>query len=187
MERRAARHANQEGEGARAALPAGVKLTPDVSFGQAERQRFDVYAPDGAKNAPVIFMVHGGAWRFGDKKAAKVVDNKVARWVPKGFIFISANYRMVPEADPLEQARDVARALAMAQSKAATWGGDPSKFILMGHSAGAHLVALLTAAPGEALKEGARPWLGVVCLDSAALDLVAIMEAKPSQRLRGCP
>lgn len=178
-ERRAARQVNQEGETSNAALPARVKRVPDVSFGKAARQRFDVYAPEGATNAPVIFMVHGGAWRFGDKTAAKVVDNKVARWVPKGFVFISTNYRLMPEADPLEQARDVARAIALAQNKAASWGGDPSKFILMGHSAGAHLVALLTAAPNEAFQLGVRPWLGVVCLDSAALDLVAIMESKP--------
>jgi arylformamidase len=100
------------------ALPGGIRVIRDVAYGGDSRQRFDVYVPAQAKNAPVIFMVHGGAWRTGDKAAKSVVENKVSRWVPMGFIFISANYRLLPETDPLEQARDVARAIAAAQDKA---------------------------------------------------------------------
>jgi acetyl esterase/lipase len=107
-----------------------------------------------------------------------VVKNKVARWVEQGYVFISVNYRMLPKADVLTQADDVARALAAAQSHAAGWGGDPDKFILMGHSAGAHLVALLGAAPARARALGARPWLGVVVLDSAAMDVAKIMQRR---------
>ena len=47
---------------------------------------------------PVIFMVHGGGWRIGDKAMGRVVQEKVNRWVPKGFILISATYRMLPAA-----------------------------------------------------------------------------------------
>ena len=61
------------------------------------------------------------------------------------------------------------------QSRAAEWGGDPAKVVLMGHSAGAHLVALLDARPSLATSLGARPWLGAVILDSAALDVVQTM------------
>jgi acetyl esterase/lipase len=67
----------------------------------------------------------------------------------------------------------VALALAAAQAKAASWGGDPQRFILMGHSAGAHLVALISAQPS--LAAGSR-WLGTVALDSGALDVPEIME-----------
>lgn len=162
----------------RVALPSGVQLVRDVPYGKNGRQRMDIYLPLQAAGAPVIFMVHGGAWRIGDKGVRGVVENKVARWVPKGFIFISANYRLLPKTAPVEQAQDIASALATAQDKAALWGGDPAKFILMGHSAGAHLVALLAASPEMAFKVGARPWLGTVLLDSAALDVVKIMEAK---------
>jgi acetyl esterase/lipase len=163
-----------------AAVPAaaGNRLLRDVAYGPDARQRFDVYAPDDAHGAPVIFMLHGGAWAFGDKGAASVVDNKVARWVPRGFVFVSANYRMLPDAAPLEQARDTARALASAQAQAASWGGDGARFILMGHSAGAHLVSLIAAAPRIALDLGARPWLGTVELDSAALDVERIMRKR---------
>ena len=159
-------------------LPPGVRLMRDVPYGNDGDQRMDVYLPRQAAGAPVIFMVHGGAWRLGDKGARSVVENKVAHWVTKGFVFISANYRMLPKAAPVEQAQDIALALATAQGKAAAWGADPAKFIVMGHSAGAHLVALLAASPAGAFKLGARPWLVTVLLDSAALDVVALMEAR---------
>jgi len=157
-----------------AAAPA-VKVVRDVPYGADPRQRFDVYVPRGARNAPVILMVHGGAWRIGDKRSRGVVSNKVERWSRDGVIVISVNYRMLPRTDPVEQARDVARALAAAQTRLAEWGGDPTRVVLMGHSSGAHLVALLDAHPALATSLGARPWLGVVILDSAALDVVQTM------------
>ena len=161
-----------------AVLPANVRIVRDVAYGNDARQRFDVYSPANARGAPIIVMVHGGAWFLGDKGARAVVENKVARWVTRGFIVVSTNYRLLPKADPIEQARDVARALAAVQDHAAEWGGDRTKCILMGHSAGAHLVALLATSPAISARIVTTPWLGTVSLDSAALDVVAIMEAK---------
>jgi arylformamidase len=154
-----------------------MRVIRDVAYGSDPSERFDVYAPAHASGAPVIFMVHGGGWRIGDKAMGRVVENKVARWVPKGFIVVSVNYRMLPSADPIEQARDVARALAAAQRQAASWGGDRASFILVGHSAGAHIVALLSASPQMLSQAGAEAPLGTVLLDSAALDVVEIMQA----------
>ena len=163
----------------RHALPSGVRVLTDVAYGREARQRMDVYLPTrGVAGTPVILMVHGGAWRLGDKGMRSVVDNKVARWVSRGFIFVSTNYTLLPEANPEEQAHDVGQALVLAQSRATEWGGDPEKFILMGHSAGAHLVALLTASPAAALKQGVRPWLGAVALDSAAFDVTQVMAGR---------
>jgi acetyl esterase/lipase len=161
---------------AAATVPAGVVVVRNVAYGSDSHQRFDVYRPAQASGAPVIFLVHGGGWRRGDKTMRTVVENKVARWVPQGFIVISTNYRLLPNADPLKQAADVARALAAAQQQAASWGGDPKRFVLMGHSAGAHLVSLLASAPAIATQAGAAPWLGTVALDSAAFDVVQIMQ-----------
>jgi arylformamidase len=161
-----------------AAMPAGIRITRDVPYGSDKQQRFDVYSPMAAKGAPIIFIVHGGAWFLGDKAAQAVVENKVAHWVPRGFIVVSTNYRLLPKADPIEQAKDVARALATAQDKAASWGGDRTRFILMGHSAGAHLAALLATTPSISFGIVSTPWLGTVLLDSAALDVVKIMETK---------
>lgn len=186
-ERLAERRAAQQDEAleddddtASAALPAGVEAIRDVAYGRDDEQRFDVYLPrrTDLRNAPVILMAHGGGWKRGDKAMRSVVENKVAHWVGRGFIFISTNYRLLPKATPLEQAEDVTRALAVAQRRAASWGGDPARFILMGHSAGAHLVALLSASPDKAKRLGASPWLGSVLLDGAALDVVQMMEQR---------
>ena len=165
-----------------ARLPPGITILRDVRYGDDAGESFDVYAPLDAHRAPVIFMVHGGGWRRGDKAARGVVQNKVAHWVPRGFIVVSVDYPMLPDALPLQQARDVALALAAAQRNAPQWGGDPDRFVLMGHSAGAHLVALISAEPALAIAQGARPWLGTVALDSAAYDIATIMQA-PHLRL----
>jgi acetyl esterase/lipase len=158
-----------------AEVPASVTVKEDVVYGSVEAQRFDVYLPPQPNRAPILFMVHGGGWRVGDKENARVVDNKVTHWVTQGFIFVSVNYRMIPEAAPLTQAEDVGRALAKVQALAPDWGGDPDNVILMGHSAGAHLVALINAAPDIATAQGAKPWKGAVLLDSGAMNVPAIM------------
>ena len=84
----------------------------------------------------------------------------------------------VQRPSPLEQADDIARALAFVQAKAPSWGGDPTKVLLLGHLAGAHLVSLLTADPRIVTNQGGTPWLGTIVLDSAAFDLVEIMQGK---------
>ncbi|HTA63911.1 MAG TPA: alpha/beta hydrolase [Xanthomonadaceae bacterium] len=182
MQRRAAAQGDDgmlgEGDRGPANLPAGINIVRNVAYGNAMRQRFDVYAPQQTHNAPVIFLVHGGAWMIGDKTAKNVIEGKVGRWVPRGFIVISVDYRMLPEAPVSEQAQDVASALAYAQQHAASWGGDPRRFILMGHSAGAHLVSLITADTRIAQEQGASPWLGTVALDSAAYDVAEIMQGQ---------
>jgi arylformamidase len=160
---------------AQAATPDGVKVLRNVAYGPDKLQAMDVYLPPNAKAAPIILMAHGGGWRRGGKANPGVYENKVARWVPRGFIFVSVNYPMVPESDPVEQVDHIARGLAAVQAAAPDWGGDPSRVILMGHSAGAHLVSLLNADPARAAKLGAKPWLGTVSLDSGALDVPAIM------------
>ena len=181
--------AQRQAAAAPAALPAGVQRIADVPYGADPAQRMDVYVPTSptgagatslvasAVRSPVIFMVHGGGWRYGDKAMGRVVQEKVSRWVPKGFILISINYRMLPDTPVAVQERDVQAALMAAQQRAGTWGGDPSRFILMGHSAGAHLVALLNARAPQALREGAWPWLGTVSLDSAVMNVPAYMRA----------
>lgn len=166
----------QDAQQPMAHLPPGVRAIEGVAYGTDAQERFDVYLPtQPVRGAPVIFLVHGGAWSRGDKASARVVENKVARWVPRGFIVVSANYPLVPAATPLQQARDLGLALATAQRMAAAWGGDRQRFILIGHSAGAHLVSLISAAPSLALEQGATPWLGTVALDSAAYDVAEIM------------
>jgi arylformamidase len=152
------------------------QIQRDFPYGNDPAQAMDIYYRSGLHGAPIILMVHGGGWARGDKAATNVVVNKVNHWVPRGYIFISINYRLLPAANPLEQANDVALAIAVAQRNAAYWGGDPTRLILMGHSAGGHLAALLASDPTIAAQAGAAPWKGTICLDSAGYDLVQLMQ-----------
>ncbi|MGN6150916.1 MAG: alpha/beta hydrolase fold domain-containing protein [Lysobacteraceae bacterium] len=155
----------------------------DVAYGPAARERLDVFLPQHVPSkqpvrggAPVIVMVHGGGWCVGDKAMAGVVANKVARWVPKGFVFVSVNYPMVGDgADAYAQGGEIARATAFVQAHAAEWGADPAKVILMGHSAGAHLVSLVNADASLRRTCGVTSLLGTVSLDAGAIDVVKQM------------
>lgn len=208
QERRAARAAAAgEGDAGGFALPPGATVERNVPYGNLASQTLDVFRPASASGAPLLLMVHGGGWRRGDKSAEGVVRNKVQHWVGRGWVVVSVNYRVLPEADPLTQADDISRALGYAQKHARGWGADPARFVLMGHSAGAHLVSLLTADPALASRHGGSPWLGTVSLDSAAFDVESIMrgrhyglydqafgrdpvywrDASPTQRLKGKP
>ena len=167
-------------DAARAArVPEGVRRVPDIAYGPDQAQRFDVYVSTkpraGRAPAPVVLLVHGGAWAFGDKANRQVVEPKVAHWVDQGYVVISTDYRMLPT-PVAQQADDVAAAIAFAQSQAGLWGADPKRFILVGHSAGAHLVALIAAGARTATRP--QGWRAAVLLDSAALDVPQIMNGR---------
>lgn len=152
---------------------------PDLAYGSAPLQTLDVFlsqGPGAQGGAPILLMVHGGGWCVGDKRGAQITQNKVERWTPKGFIFVSVNYPMVGEgSDAIAQAHHIARAVAYAQAHARDWGGDASKLILMGHSAGAHLVSLVNADAKIRAAERVGPVLGTVSLDAGAIDVVVQM------------
>ncbi|PPJ40996.1 MULTISPECIES: alpha/beta hydrolase [unclassified Pseudoxanthomonas] len=160
-------------------LPAGARTVRDVSYGTDPRQRYDVYLPAQPQRAPVILFVHGGGWANGNKDNPGVVENKAAYWLPKGYVLVSINYRMRPDTAPLDQARDVARALADVQKRAPSWSADPANVMLMGHSAGAHLATLVGASSTLWREAGATRPRGVVSLDSGALDVPQTMQKPP--------
>ncbi|HET8748601.1 MAG TPA: alpha/beta hydrolase [Ramlibacter sp.] len=157
-----------------------VRPEHDVAYGKDERQRFDAYLPETPRG-PILLYVHGGAWARGDKRSSALTA-KVRHWTALGYVVVSTNYRLLPQAHPLSQAHDVARALAAVQRRASGWGADSARVVLMGHSSGAHLVALLSAEPALAREQGADPWRGSVCLDNPVFDVPALMNA-PHARL----
>jgi acetyl esterase/lipase len=114
----------------------------DVKYGLAEngRQALDLYAPGAGARHSIIFWIHGGGWQAGDKSQAGV---KPKFFVEQGYLFVSTNYRLLPEATINEMAGDVAKALRWVHDHAAEFGGDPASFVVTGHSAGAQLAALL--------------------------------------------
>jgi acetyl esterase/lipase len=122
-----------------------------------------------------MVYVHGGAWAFGDKL---VTGSKVPFFTSRGWVLVSVNYRLLPDADPLVQVQDVARAIAWVHSRIDRYGGDRNELYLMGHSAGGHLVSLV-ATDLRRLRQAGKEFSilrGVIELDTAALDVVKLME-----------
>jgi len=119
-------------------LAAGEpKVHRDLAYGdpENERQTLDVYAPAEGASHPVVVWVHGGGWQAGDKKD---VDKKPQAFVDRGFVFVSVNYRLLPDKATIKQmAGDVAKAVRWTHDHARDYGGDPGALFVMGHSAGA--------------------------------------------------
>ena len=105
-----------------------------------ERQLLDVYAPATGTNLPVVVWVHGGGWAVGNKEQ---VDHKPNAFIQKGYVFVAMNYRFVPVVDMGTIIRDVSKSVGWAYKNIKTYGGDPNRLLLMGHSAGAQLAAIL--------------------------------------------
>src|SRR5688572_25447751 len=121
----------------RTAWPAG---TTEIAYGSDPRQRLDFIPAAASHRAPLFIFIHGGAWAFGDKNMA---GHMAVHARAQGYAFASLNYRLVPDADPGQQAEDVAAAIAHLVREADQLEVDPGRIIVSGHSAGAHLAALV--------------------------------------------
>lgn len=133
-------------------------------------QKLDVYAPNEGDNLPVVIWIHGGGWKGGDKGNMQA---KPQACVDQGYIFVSANYRMLPQVQIDEMARDVARAIRWVHDHARDYGGSADRLVVAGHSAGAHLAALVCT--DSSYLEGVGLSLtsirGCVPVDTAAYDV----------------
>ena len=152
-----------------------------------ERQVLDVYAPKDAKDLPVIFWIHGGGWQAGDKTS---VQGKPQAFVDQGFVFVSTNYRLLPNVDMGTIVRDVAKSLGWVHKHIAEHGGDPKRIFVMGHSAGAQLAALVCT-DDRYLKAEGVPFAvlkGCVPVDGDTYDVPAMIEtAETHRRVHGQP
>ena len=133
-------------------LAPGSRELRDLSYGQGPdshaKQKLDAYVPAGEGPHPVVVYVHGGGWRLGDRQQLGGSYIKLGRRLAaNGVLALVISYRLAPEFKHPAQVQDVARALAWALTHAAEYGGDPQRVFAMGHSAGAHLVALAACDP----------------------------------------
>src|SRR5213078_4100416 len=152
-----------------------------------ERQVLDVYSPPHAKNLPVVFWIHGGGWQTGDKTDVQI---KPQAFMDKGFVFVSTNYRLLPSADMATIVRDVAKSIRWVHDHIAEYGGDPKRLLIMGHSAGAQLAALICTDERYLKAEGLSLAItkGCVPVDGDTYDVLAIIEtAETRWRVHGLP
>ena len=120
------------------------ELTPDVPYveGGHERQVLDIYTPEAPSDGPlpVIFWIHGGGWQAGDKSDVALKPRALTE---RGFVFVSPNYRLLPDVSMDELTGDVVKALGWVHGNITEYGGDPRRIVVGGHSAGAQLAALI--------------------------------------------
>ena len=160
---------------------AKVPGSATIAYGSDPLQILDIWRARGStRAAPLIVYVHGGGWKRGSK------DNATGRFKPdhfpaQGYAFASINYRLVPAATVEQQAADVASAVKALVDRADALGIDRRRIVLMGHSAGAHLVALVGT--DERYLKGAglsfADIAGVIPNDGAAYDVPAQMKDGP--------
>lgn len=150
-------------------------------------QKLDVYAPQGAKNFPVVVWIHGGGWQQGDKAEMK---EKPAAFAKKGFVCVSVNYRLWPKVTMGELIRDVAQSVHWVHEHVAEHGGDPQRLLIMGHSAGAQLAAILCT-DERYLQAGGVPFShvkGCVPVDGDTYDVPASVAISDTRcRVYGLP
>src|SRR5690349_1842504 len=152
-----------------------------------KNRMLDVYAPAGAKGAPVVFWIHGGGWQAGDKSDVKL---KPQWFMDKGFVFVSVNYRLLPAVDMGTLTRDVAKSFRWTEDHIAEYGGDPKRVLVGGHSAGAQLAALICIDERYLKDEGVSFDVLKACVpvDGDTFDVPAIIEvAETRWRVHGMP
>jgi acetyl esterase/lipase len=133
---------------------AGIKAERDIAYGSGPKETLDLFTPEakGAKR-PILIFVHGGGFVGGDKSNAgngapsPFYDNTMIWAVNHGLVGVNMNYELAPKAQYPAVQREIAEVVAWARKNAASWGGDPDRIVVWGHSAGAAHVGSFIAHP----------------------------------------
>ncbi len=133
--------------GAAVAQPQTLPVVkyPDIPYGPSPtdfRNWLDVYAPSDAAAAPVVMFVHGGAWASGDKSEYVELGRTLAGYY--GIVAVVINYRLSPDVVHPAHTEDATLAAVWTLENIADYGGDPTEVFLFGHSAGGHIVSLMS-------------------------------------------
>jgi len=168
---------------------SGQKITVDIPYlpDGHERHTLDVYVPDNSsdENLPVMFWIHGGGWQQGNKDD---IGLKAKALTDRGFVFVSTNYRLLPEVKMDVLIRDVASSLGWVHKNINQHGGDPQRIFVGGHSAGAQLAALICIDDRYLKEEGVSfdVLKGCVPVDGDTYDIPKIIStAEHRQTLYG--
>jgi acetyl esterase/lipase len=168
------------------ALAAAPSVHRDLPYTvpRHDRQMLDLYAPAEGKDHPVLIWIHGGGWRQGDKAA---VQQKPQAFVDRGFVFVSVNYRLAPEVDVKQMTGDIAKAIRWVREHAQEYGGSREMIFVAGHSAGAHLAALVCTDDRYLASEGVplANIKGCIPVDTAAYDVVERAKSFSAPRVQG--
>ena len=131
-----------------------IALTTSIAYAKGARRTLDVCRPKSETAAPVVVFFYGGGWRSGSKRTYRYVAKALAR---RGYVAVLPDYRIYPQARYPDFLDDGALAVRWVKDNAKRFGGDPQKVFLMGHSAGAHIAAMLAIDATWLRKVGLAP------------------------------
>lgn len=132
----------------------GARVARDASYGAGPRHRLDVYAPNNASGRPVIVFIYGGSWNSGSKDDYAFAGSAFAS---RGFVTVIPDYRLAPDIHFPAFLDDCASAVRWVQDHVSEFGGDPTRIVLVGHSAGAYN-AMMVALDAHYLRDaGVEP------------------------------
>lgn len=121
------------------------QIAKALAYGPDERQKLDIFAPDAptegqASARPIVVFFYGGSWNSGTRTGYDFVGRALAA---RGYVTLVPDYRLVPDVRYPAFVEDGAAAVRWARENAARYGGDPDRIVLVGHSAGAYIAAML--------------------------------------------
>lgn len=156
-------------------LVAGPAVSHELHYGSAPRQVAQLFEREKSRHAPLIVYLHGGGWSAGTPRAGSA-GAQADHFTGAGYAYATVGYRFVPEISVEQQLADVAQGIALLRRQK---GVDADEIVLLGHSSGGHLAALLGADPAWLDRAGVpfEALKAVVLLDPAAIDIPPIMEA----------
>jgi arylformamidase len=163
-----------------AAATARTPVEQNIPYGTDPAQVLDLYHPAGSSPAPLVIFLHGGGWVGGNKGNGRFV---APPFVAAGYAVASIGYRLSPQVDPAGEVQDAAAGIAYLLHYASRFGINPARFVLIGHSSGAHMVALLGTDAGYLRRAGIDPakLAAVVTLDGV-FDVQANLTDFPNER-----
>jgi acetyl esterase/lipase len=155
----------------------GYSINRDIAYGADPRQKLDIYIPDHmTAAAPVLLFIYGGSWQMGSKDIYKFLGQAFAS---KGIVTVVADYRLYPQVKYPAFVQDSAMAFKFVHDNIATYGGDPKKIFLAGHSAGAYNVVMLDSDLHYLKDAGADPaWIRGVIGMAGPYDFLPLTDPK---------
>jgi arylformamidase len=166
-------HLSRWAEASALARERGAKKTLDVRYGEGPNETLDIF-PAASPNAPVLLFIHGGYWRALDKSDFSFI---APSFVADGAMVVVPNYALCPAVSVEDIALLMVRAVAWTWHHAAAHGGNPERIAVVGHSAGAHLAAMLLSCRWKQVDE-ALPWHPL----AGALAVSGLYDLEPIRR-----
>jgi arylformamidase len=158
------------------AVRAEFDIWRDIPYGETAEEKLDIVMPlQRAENMPVLFLIHGGYWRALDKDGILFAARPLAH---NGILTVNLDYALCPHVSMSELTAQAQRAMRWVRTNIAAYGGDPENIHCAGHSAGAHLSAML------ALSEEFADCIQTICAVSGLYDLAPVACASMQADLR---